>query len=64
MPNEKEWLTVKEAATKIGVGPITIRRAINKGELRAAKIGGRTGFRISQQALKDYMDKKSEVPAA
>lgn len=34
-----EWLTVREAASRLTVSPMTVRRLIDRGELRGHRIG-------------------------
>lgn len=63
MSDREEWLTVREAAAKLKVQIITIRRAIKRGQLKASKLGGRTGYRISPQALQDFMEARSKGAA-
>lgn len=60
----EEWLTVQEVADKLRVKAFTVRRAIRSGKLKAARIGGQSGYRISPQAVKEYMEERSKAPAA
>jgi excisionase family DNA binding protein len=39
--NDRRWLNVREAASKLGVHEITLYRLIAKGQVPAAKLGGR-----------------------
>jgi excisionase family DNA binding protein len=50
-------LTAREAADVLGVNERTIRRAIARGNLDAAKHGG--AFRIRRDALERYRDQRS-----
>jgi excisionase family DNA binding protein len=53
--DEQELLRVSDAATILGVGPDTIRRAITTGHIRAVRIGpGRTALRIRRADLMTY----------
>lgn len=60
----KRGYTREEAALLYGVSLDTIRRAINKGELRAKRIGSAPGegqrdarpIRISDEALRKWWD--------
>lgn len=45
---ERVTLTVPELATLSGLHPLTIRRAIGAGKLKAANGGGRSHYRISR----------------
>jgi excisionase family DNA binding protein len=40
-------VSVSEAAEHLGVGPLTIRRLIKNGKLRAAHVGRRVTIRLS-----------------
>ncbi len=39
MLNETKWFTTKEAAEQLGCQPVTVRKAIDKGQLNAQKRG-------------------------
>lgn len=45
----------EEAARKVGVSLDTIRRAINKGDLKAKRIGRRIS--ITDDALRDWLER-------
>lgn len=64
MNDRDEWLTVQQVADQLKVKIITVQRAIRRGKLKAAKFGGRVGYRISPQSVRDYMEEISKVPAA
>ncbi len=49
---KEELLTVKEAATKLRVAPLTIYRAVEAGRLRVRRVGRL--IRISDGALADF----------
>ena len=40
MATQKTYLSVKEAAARLGVSQITVRRMIKRGVLRALQLGG------------------------
>lgn len=46
-----EYLTVKDAAYRLGVHENTIRRAIKDGRLAAGRVGARGAWRIEADAL-------------
>ena len=52
VPSAKTTFTLAEAATLLSCHPETLRRAIRKGELQAAKLG--RGFRISRADLEAF----------
>lgn len=51
-PSGKTTFTLAEAAKLLSCHPETLRRAIRKGELQAAKLG--RGFRISRTDLQAF----------
>lgn len=51
-PSAKTTFTLAEAAKLLSCHPETLRRAIRKGELQAAKLG--RGFRISRSDLQAF----------
>ena len=53
-----EIYTLDEAAEKLKVHPITIRRAINRGELKAFHVGDK--LRIRKVALDEYIRQQEE----
>jgi excisionase family DNA binding protein len=52
---EDEWLTVEEAASRLKMHPVTIRRLLREGALPGRKLGARQ-WRISAAALKAYFE--------
>ena len=48
-----ELLTIKEAAAFLRVSPITVRRRIAGGQLRAVRVG--KGIRIPREALDEFL---------
>jgi excisionase family DNA binding protein len=58
VPNEKEWLSTKEVAKYLGVGPITIQRWCGSEYLMGVKIG--KSWRIHRDELEDLL-KRSET---
>jgi excisionase family DNA binding protein len=53
MSNECDFFSIKEFAAKVGVHPMTIRRAIKRGRITAIKIGGNkySCYRIAKTEL-------------
>ena len=45
--SSKEWFTINELSTYTSLSPSTIRRAIQRGELKASKKTGKLLFKIS-----------------
>ena len=52
---EDELLTVEEAADRIKMHPVTIRRLLREGQLPGRKVGVRQ-WRISAASLKAFME--------
>jgi excisionase family DNA binding protein len=48
-----ELLHVKQAAAELGIHPITCRRYIATGQLRAVRLGGRV--RVPREALDEFV---------
>lgn len=49
---QSPWLTVKEAAQRARCGPRVVYRAVEAGQLRAARLGGRRELRL----LSEWVD--------
>jgi excisionase family DNA binding protein len=49
-----DLLTVKQVSILLKVHPLTVRRYINEGKLKAVKVGG--NVRISQQDLRNFSE--------
>jgi excisionase family DNA binding protein len=65
---ENKWLSVEQVAARLDINVETVRRWIRRGELPAMKVGGRTGYRIEERDLQEFIKKKKtekkERPAA
>jgi excisionase family DNA binding protein len=59
---EDELLTVEEAAARLKMHPVTVRRLLRDGQLPGRKVGTRQ-WRVSAAALKAYVE-GGERPAA
>ena len=57
------WLTYQEAAAHVGVNHQTIRRAVRRGELVAARISHRL-VRIKRTALDEWVTRERTVSDA
>lgn len=55
----KLTLTIKQAATMLGVSSKTVERRIKSGEIKAYKFGDSktSPVRIPEEALREYLDK-------
>ncbi len=54
MPDER-WYTVEEIAQLLKVHPDTVRGWLRDGRLRGRNFGGRTGYRVRQSALEEFL---------
>jgi excisionase family DNA binding protein len=59
MTNEP-FYTVEEVARLLSVHPETVRNWIKSGQLRALKLGGPAGYRISQSAYEQFLREREE----
>lgn len=50
---QREWLTYREAETFAGLSRVTLWKAIEAGEIQAARVG--RAVRINRKSLDDYM---------
>jgi len=51
-----EWLTVREAAVYSRCGVKTLYRAVQRGDLRAARVGGRRKLVLRRAWLDAYLE--------
>lgn len=62
-PQGDQFVTVRELADRWGVSTQTIRRMIERGEIRAVPVGGgdhRIHHRISAEWIRDYETEQLE----
>jgi len=52
--------TVEDIARFLSVHPETVRKWIKSGEMRAIKLGGPAGYRISQSALDQFLRERAD----
>jgi len=52
-------MTVDEVALFCGVSTKTVRRAIERGDLEAARLGGRAALRIRPEAIDEWFARRS-----
>jgi len=60
VPDER-ILTVEDVAKALSVHPETVRNWIKNGQLRAMKLGGSAGYRITQSAFEDFLREREEA---
>jgi excisionase family DNA binding protein len=54
----ERYLTVEEVAELLHVDPHSVRRWLRAGTLRGVALGGRTGWRIPEEALTAFLDER------
>jgi len=52
---EKKWISVRETSRYLGIHPITVRRLVDRGQIKAVKIGG--SIRIDLKRLDEQLQK-------
>jgi excisionase family DNA binding protein len=58
MSENSEWLRTPEAAQYLGVHIETVRRWARDGEIPAAKLGNRGGFRFKREDLDRFLERR------
>jgi excisionase family DNA binding protein len=57
-------MTVNDVAEELKVHPRTVKRWITEGQLPAFKLGDRAGWRINEEAVKEFLEaRRQEVDA-
>lgn len=59
MEKEKEFLTVKEVATRLRVSIVTVRKMVKDGALEGIRVGKKM-FRIKSKELERYINVQTE----
>jgi len=59
----KLWLNVADAAEHAGVCRDTIYTAVERGELRHVRIGGRRSFRMKAPWIDEWLETHTRVSA-
>lgn len=59
----EDWLTVADIAKRLQVDAETVRRWIRADELKALRLGGKGGFRISTSELDAFIRRKQNRTA-
>jgi excisionase family DNA binding protein len=60
---ENKLLTVQEVANRLSVHPDTVRQWIRNGEIGAIDLGGRAGYRISEEDLERFIRERFRGPS-
>jgi len=56
----KQQYSTEEAAKLIGVKQTTVRSWLNKGLLEGTKVGGGKLWRVSEDAIEEFLSKKND----
>jgi excisionase family DNA binding protein len=55
------FLNVKEVAERLRVHPETVREWIRTGALRGLRLGKRSGFRIAESDLAEFIEQRKRA---
>ncbi len=58
---EAEYYTVKEVADRLKVHPQTLKDWLRSGELEGVNFGGRTGWRVTDAQLRDFVERRTQA---
>jgi len=61
---ERGWLTVGDAAQHAGISRDTIYTAVERGELRHARVGGRRAIRFRVEWIDAWLERHASGPGA
>lgn len=56
------WYTTREVSEMLGVTVKAVRDWVRRGELAAMDLGGPVGYKISENALKQFMERRQVRP--
>jgi excisionase family DNA binding protein len=54
----EQMLTVGQVAERLQVNEYTVRRWLRSGELEGTPFGGRTGWRVTEEALTAFLERR------
>ncbi len=58
---EAEYYTVREVADRLKVHPQTLKDWLRSGELEGVNFGGRTGWRVTDAQLRDFVERRTQA---
>ena len=61
---DERFYTVKQIAEQLQVSEQTVNRWLRNGELHGVAFGGRTGYRVRESALKQFLAHREGKAAA
>lgn len=62
MPEEERLLTVANVADRLQVNAETVRRWLRAGEIEGILLGDKAGYRITEAALRAFLEKRTQRP--
>jgi excisionase family DNA binding protein len=58
-----EILSVQDVAKRLDVHDQTVRRWLKSGQLKGMPFGGRTGWRVEEEDLREFIENMKKVAA-
>jgi excisionase family DNA binding protein len=58
---DEQLLTVDQVAARLQVNEQTVRRWLRDGELGGVPFGGRTGWRVTEEDLQAFLDRRRQM---
>ncbi len=58
---DREYFTVRDVAMKLQVHPQTVKDWLRAGELEGVNFGGRSGWRVTDQQLREFVERRTEA---
>jgi excisionase family DNA binding protein len=57
---EPRFYTVEDVARLLSVHPETVRNWIKSGQLKAIRLGGAAGYRITEEAFEQFLRERQD----
>jgi excisionase family DNA binding protein len=61
---DERWFTVEDVAERLKVTEETVRRWLRSGDLAGRNFGGRTGYRIREADINDFLARAGDAKKA
>ena len=58
---DEQMMTVQQVAERIQVHEETVRRWLREGSLVGINFGGKSGYRVRQDELEAFLDRRAET---
>ncbi len=59
----EEYLSVEDIAARLDVHAQTVRRWLKSGQLKGMPFGGRTGWRVAESDLQEFLENMKKAAA-